>query len=82
MTDYIDEFEEVVTSIFGVYLMSMQGFNYLVNDLKNRQDKDILEMKNSRPELASIQYFDSRPYAFGKLTKGSLKKPEGIDLLY
>jgi hypothetical protein len=82
MINYIDEFEDVVTSIFGVYLMSMQGFHLCVNDLKNRQDKDVLRMKNTRPELASIQYFNSRPFMFGKLTKGSLKKPEEVDLLY
>ncbi len=82
MINYIDEFDEVVTSIYGVYLMSKQGFQLLVRELKNHQLMDMNQLQNTHPERASIQYFDSRPYMFGKLSKGSLDLPKEIDLLY
>ena len=82
MISYIDEFEDIVTSIYGVYLMSKQGFQLLVSQLKNLQIIDINKLRSTHPERASVQYFDSRPYMFGKLSKGSLNLPEKINLLY
>jgi len=82
MRNCIDEFEDIVMSIYGVYLMSKQAFQLLVKVLKNDQLMTMNQLKSTNPEHASIQYLDSRPYMFGKLSKGSLDLPKEIDLLY
>lgn len=81
MRNCIDEFEDIVTSIYGVYLMSTQGFQLLAKELLNRQLMDVNQLQRTHPERASIQYLDSRPYLFGKLWKGSTDLPN-VELLY
>ena len=79
MINYIDKFENVVTSIYGVYLMSTQGFQLNVKVLNNDQLTTINELKSTHPERASIQYLDSTPYIFGK---GNLDLSNVIEFLY
>jgi hypothetical protein len=66
MENCIDEFEDVVTSIYGVYLMSTQGFSLLIKHLTDIQHETINKFKTTSPELASTQYLDSTSYIFGK----------------
>jgi len=73
----IDEFEDVVTSIYGVYLMSTQGFHLLSKELTNIQLTTINQFRSTHPELASIQYLDSTEYIFGK---GDPNLPTSIKL--
>jgi len=76
MENYIDEFEDVVTSIYGVYLMSTQGFNVLVKELTNVQLITVNKLI-TKPEHASVKYLDSLPYIFGK---GAPNLPNSIEL--
>ncbi len=77
MKNYLSEFEDVVTSIYGVYLMSTQGFHLLAKELTNIQLTTINQFRSTRPELASIQYLDSTTYIFGK---GDPNLPNSIEL--
>ncbi len=77
MENCIDEFENVVTSIYGVYLMSTQGLHLLVKELTNIQRSTINQLRSTHPELASIQYLDSTPYIFGK---GDPNLPTSIEI--
>ena len=77
MENCIDEFEDVVTSIYGVYLMSTQGFHLLVKELMNVQLMTMNKLKSTHPELASVQYLDSLVYIFGK---GDPNLPNSIEL--
>ena len=77
MENCIDEFEDVVTSIYGVYLMSMQGFHRLVEELLKLQHMTVNKFKSTDPEHASVQYLDSLEYIFGK---GSPNLPNSIEL--
>jgi len=77
MRNCIDEFEDVVTSIYGVYLMSTQGFHLLFKELTNIQLTTINQFRSTHPELASIQYLDSTEYIFGK---GDPNLPTSIKL--
>ena len=77
MENYIDKFEDVVTSVYGVYLMSTQGLSLLVKELMNGQLMTINQFKITHPELASIQYLDSTSYIFGK---GDPNLPDSIEL--
>ncbi len=79
MRTCIDEFEDVVTSIYGVYLISKQGFQLLVKVLKDDQLTTMNELKSTHPERASIQYLDSRPYIFAK---GNLDLSNVVEFLY
>ena len=81
MGNCIDEFEDIVTSIYGVYLMSTQGAQLLAKELLNCQLMDVNQLQRTHPERASIQYLDSRPYLFGKLKKGS-PDLQNVELLY
>ncbi len=77
MNNYIDGFEDVVTSIYGVYLMSTQGFRLLVKELMNSQFMTMKQFESTHPELASIQYLDSTLHIFGK---GNPNLPNSIEL--
>jgi hypothetical protein len=66
MKNCIDEFEGVVTSIYGVYLMSTQGFSLLIKELTDLQLTTVNKFRTTQPELASIQYLDSTSYIFGQ----------------
>jgi hypothetical protein len=77
MENCIDEFEDVVTSIYGVYLMSTQGFHLLVEELMKIQHMTINRLKGTHPERASVQYMDSTLYIFGK---GDPNLPTSIEL--
>jgi len=77
MENCIDEFEDVVTSIYGVYLMSIQGFHLLVEELMKIQHMTINRLKSAHPERASIEYLDATPYIFGK---GDPNLPNSIEL--
>ena len=77
MENYIDEVENGVTSVYGVYLMSTQGFHFLVENLVNTQLTTVKRLKNTNPELASIQYLDSTMFIFGK---GDPNLPNSIEL--
>ncbi len=77
MRNCIAEFEDVVTSIYGVYLMSTQGFHSLSKELTNIQLTTINQFRSTHPELASIEYLDSTEYIFGK---GDPNLPTSIKL--
>jgi len=77
MDNYIYESEDVVTSIYGVYLMSRQGFRLLVKDITNTQLTTMNQFKYTHPELASVQYLNSTQYIFGK---GDPNLPDSIEL--
>lgn len=77
MRNCIDEFEDVVTSIYGVHLMSTQGFHLLSKELTNIQLTTINQFRSTHPELASIQCLDSAEYIFGK---GDPNLPTSIKL--
>ena len=55
----IDEFDKIIDYIYGVYLDSTTGFSKLKKWFENSQQVSLKMMKNTHPELASIDYLDS-----------------------
>ena len=58
---YLDEFEEFVTSVCGVFWMSIGGYILLVNEMNTVQKKQILQLKKKSPSDANIEFVDSLP---------------------
>lgn len=80
MPDHINtitDFEKVIDAIYGVYLDSTAGFTRLRKDFEKTQ-LDILEsLKNSNPELATMEYLDQKAMVYGK---GDPNPPDAIEL--
>jgi hypothetical protein len=62
----IDEFEEKIDTIYGVYLDSISGFKKLIDWHKKEQEKTVELFKKTNPKLASIDYLDTTLYMYGK----------------
>ncbi|WP_116473264.1 hypothetical protein [Zobellella maritima] len=73
----IIEFERVVDYIYGVYLDSTTGFDKLREWFEKNQNDTLSSLKNSHPELASIDYLDSVHMIYGK---GDPNTPEAVEL--
>ena len=46
---YLDEFEYLVTSVCGIYWMSIGGYRLLVNEMNESQKRQILQLKVKSP---------------------------------
>jgi len=73
----INEFEQIVDHLYGVYLDSTTGFDKLREWLIETQSKTIDEFKVSHPELANLEYLDSVEFVYGK---GKPTDPDAIKL--
>lgn len=73
----VDEFEKVLDYIYGVYLDSFNGFDKLRRWFEKNQKDSLASLKITHPELASIEYLDSRHMIYGH---GDPNTPEAIEL--
>jgi hypothetical protein len=62
----IQEFEEIVDNIFGVYLDSTLGFRRVVEWINKNQELTIEDFKTKNPKIANIDYLDNQPFFYGK----------------
>ena len=58
---YLDEFESFVTSVCGIYWMSIGGYRLLVNEMSESQKRQILQLKVKSPSNANMEFVDSLP---------------------
>lgn len=73
----VNEFEKVVDYIYGVYLDSTTGYDKLREWFETNQKDSLLTLKETHPELASIDYLDSVHMIYGK---GDPNTPEAVEL--
>jgi hypothetical protein len=73
----IDEFEQIVDYIYGVYLDATTGFKQLLIWFEKNQGKALEMLKDSHPELANIDYLDSVEMIYGN---GNPNDPSSIVL--
>ncbi|MDD2338109.1 MAG: hypothetical protein PHD01_16240 [Geobacteraceae bacterium] len=71
------EFEGVLDHIYGVYIDATTGFDKLREWFVKNQRDSLDMLKNSHPELASIDYLDSVSMIYGK---GDPNVPESVVL--
>ena len=73
----IKEFEATVDAIYGVYLDSTTGFDKIRAGHEQQQRDSLRRFKESKPELATIEYLDSTLFIYGK---GNPNKPDAVEL--
>jgi hypothetical protein len=73
----VDEFERVVDYIYGVYLDSTTGYDKLREWLETNQKDTLSTLKDTHPELASIDYLDSVHMIYGE---GDPNTSEAVEL--
>ena len=73
----IDDFEKVVDYIYGVYLDATTGFRKVLEGFKKSQTDSLAVLKETHPELATIDYLDSVHMIYGK---GNPNLPEAVEL--
>jgi len=74
---YLDEFENFVTSVCGVYWMSIGGYRLLVNEVNANQKRQILQLKVKSPSNANMEFVDSLPCMY---CEGNPNLPEAVVL--
>jgi len=67
----------IVDSIYGVYLDSTMGFHLIISQYLVTQPQRIASLRETNPELASIEYLDSCAMIFGR---GNPNSPDAIEL--
>jgi len=60
-TKELNEFEAIVDLIYGTYLDSKGGFRLLIKEITEHQEKQLENLKQTRPHLASMEFLDSTP---------------------
>ncbi|MHB8855271.1 MAG: hypothetical protein ACYC6K_01460 [Bellilinea sp.] len=73
----IDDFEKVVDYIYGVYLDATTGFRKVREGFKKSQTDSLAVLKETHPELATMDYLDSVLMIYGK---GNPNLPEAVEL--
>ena len=73
----VDDFEKIVDYIYGVYLDATTGFDKLREWFATSQADTLVVLRNTHPELATIEYLDSVHMIYGK---GNPNIPEAIEL--
>ena len=71
------EFESTVDAIYGVYLDSTTGFDEICRRHERQQQDTLRWLKDTHPELATVQYLDSTSFIYGK---GDPRTPEAVEL--
>jgi len=61
ISEILSDFEAVVDSIYGTYLDSKGGFRLLVNEIAQHQEKQLEVLKQTRPDIASMEFLNSTP---------------------
>jgi hypothetical protein len=64
MQKVLSEFEKIVTSICGIYWMSIGGYHLLVDEMKKTEFYQIEELKIKDMKNADIDYIDSLHCAY------------------
>lgn len=65
-SDPINEFENILDNLYGVYLDSITGFKLVKQETINSQNGTIDLFKPTNPSLANIEYLDSLPFEYGE----------------
>jgi len=73
----IKQFEATVDAIYGVYLDSTTGFDKVRSWVEQQQQDTLRWLKESHPELATIEYLDSTQFIYGK---GDPNTPDAVEL--
>lgn len=73
----VDEFEKVVDYIYGVYLDSTTGYDKLRAWFETNQKNTLSTLKDTHPELSSIEHLDSVHMIYGKCDPNT---PEAVEL--
>ncbi len=64
--DAINQFENIVDHLYGVYLDSMTGFELVKQQTINIQNGTIERFNQSNSSLANTEYLDSLPFEYGE----------------
>ena len=73
----IKQFEATVDAIYGVYLDSTTGFDKVRAWAEQQQQDSLRWLKESHPELATIEHLDSTLLIYGK---GDPNTPDAVEL--
>lgn len=73
----IEKFENVVDSIYGVYLDSTLGFIRIIEWVEKNQRKHLQKLKVEDPANANMEYIESRKFIYGK---GNPNLPSSVEL--
>lgn len=65
MKKKISEFEKTFDSIYGVYLDAYCGFVEVKKRIEESQIKSIHQLKNINPEMASVEFVDTKAFVYG-----------------
>jgi hypothetical protein len=71
----LEQFTNVVDSIYGVYLDSTQGFQLVRKQIDETQQKTIEKFGATQPEFANIEYLDRAAMLYGK---GDPNEPDAV----
>jgi len=62
----VAEFEQVLDSVYGLYLDSTMGFAYALQFVGQAESASLAAIRSRDPELATPAYVDSLPLTFGR----------------
>ncbi len=61
MKDFLVDFENLVTSICGIYWMSTGGYRASIEEMNQAQEKQIRQLRTKNPRFANMEFVDSLP---------------------
>ena len=73
----LNQFEELVDHVYGVFLHSSSGLDYLLKNFHKVQASTIQDLRKTDPKRANLKYLDSLAMTYGK---GDPSDPASIEL--